>query len=141
MGNGIFRVLVTSKTLILPSMWMLHPLDEYNNPGFFDLSLSINRNSAFIFLHVSVEIVGNAIFKIRKNAQEMYHGMPSPALGWSSGKKTQVKARHEIRFFTLLSIPHLCYIQILICAFLAMRKISPFPKCIKQTGHFNIRRI
>lgn len=46
-GNGIFRVLVTSKTLILLSMWILHPLEEYNNPRFFDLPLSISRNNAF----------------------------------------------------------------------------------------------
>ena len=60
----------------------------------------------------------------KENAQEMYHGMSSPALGWSSGKKAQDIARHEIRLFPLLRIPLLCYICIIIYAFLAMQNIN-----------------
>ena len=55
----------------------------------------------------------------------MYHELSSPALGWSSGKKAQnIIARHEIRLFPLLRIPPLCYLCIIICAFLAMQNIS-----------------
>ena len=35
------------------------------------------------------------IIQDKENAQEMYHGMSSPALGWSSGKKAQDIARHK----------------------------------------------
>lgn len=116
---------------------MLHPLEEYNNPGFFDLPLSINRNSAFIFLHVSVEIVGNAIFKKRKNAQEMYHGMPSPAVGWSSGKKPQVKAHHEIRLYPPQHSAPLLYTDLNLCLS-RHAKNKPLAKMHKTDGSFLI---
>lgn len=61
----------------------------------------------------------------------MYHGMPSPALGWSSEKKAQDVALPEKRLFALRRAPLSCYLHIFTCtnpcAFLAMRNISLLP--------------